>query len=601
MAIESRRSDGAMRLVLEFGPADGRIRAELITIGSNQYLTGVDAAGNELPWITSTIGEGDGAPLGDVTGAVGVIEGLDLAGGELPFVTVGREDCLDGGECFVLENPQDPSIQVLVDTSTYLPVMLRGRISEFENDAVVRIDWRARIDIRPPPNARTVTPEEFATTMFSLFVGLSIDGNDEPTGVERDAFFTELGAPLGASARDDRNDLFHGDPTITPVRYDASVDIREWGTGLVRFQGGAAAELFGPNGRYRCGSSDPVVICGGDAPESGAYLLVWGRVARTVPTTDDVLARTYWATFQDGDPANDFVSLPQFENDVLGGSDVQYWSEWRPGGWSLRRTFGPQLEPSATAAVAMILGDAVMFAVPVPELGDLGPLRLGFAGFSGPVIDPFGVDAASDRAPNPQEALTPLTDVLFWDVDLGAAPQASALSDSQALNCQTGEPLDASDLRAHLRPAAVSVAVADGEVVFTMAFDDIEDLTGYLGDENVTLVVGFGMRDPTGGDAGADSNWFFNDVSNTSASAQWDAGAGTFQATFADARGGAWELVNDTGLTVSTDGGRVAANVPIERVPQNAPWYALVYDLSLNACVAFGIEDGAAALPLPQG
>ena len=302
-----------------------------------------------------------------------------------------------------------------------------------------------------------------------------------------------------------------------------------------------------------------------------------------------------------GDPANDFVSLPQFQNDVLGGSDVQYWSEWRPGGWSLRRTFGPQLEPSATAAVAMILGDAVVFAIPVPELGDLGSLRLGFAGFSGPVLDPFGVDAASDRAPDAQQVLTPLTDVLFWEVDLGAAPQASALSDSQALGCQSGEPLDASDLRAHLRPTAVSVAVADGEVVFTMAFDHIEDLAGYLGNENVTLVVGFGMRDPTGGDAGSDSNWFFNDVSNTSASAQWDAGTGAFAATFADARGGDWELVGEAGLTVNTDGGRVEVGVPNNRVPQNAPWYALAYDLSLNACVAFGIEDGRAALPLPQG
>ncbi len=601
MVIESMLSDNAMRLVLDFGPEDRRVRVEMITIGSNQYITAVDAAGNQLPWVTSTISEDGAAPLGELTGAVGVIEGLEAADGDLPFITVGREACLTGGECFVLENPHDPSIQVLVDVVSYLPVMLRGRISESDSEATVPIEWGTRIDIEAPANARTVTPEEFATTMFSLFIGLSIDGSDESMGVERDAFFTELGAPLGVSAPDDANDLFHGDPTIAPVRYDASVDIWEWGAGLVRFQGEGAAELFGPNGRYKCGSQDPVVVCGNGTLESGVHVLVWGRVARTVPPADNVLARTYWATFGDGNPSNGFAALPQFENEVLEDSDVQYWAEWRPGGWSLRRTFGPQLEPSGTAALVMILGDTVVFAIPVSELGDLGTRRIGFASFSGPVINPFGVDATSDRAPDVRQSLTPLAEVLSWQIDYGAVSQTSALSDPQALDCQTGAAVDDSELRAHLRPADVSVAAASGEMIFTLTFGQIEDLAGYLSEEEVTLVVGFGMRDPTSGDAGGDPNWFFNNASNTSASAQWDAGAGSFGTTFADARTGAWELVEDAGLTVSSDGGQVAVSVPVERVPTNALWYALVYDLSLSACVAFGIEDGVAAVPLPQG
>ena len=64
-----------------------------------------------------------------------------------------------------------------------------------------------------------------------------------------------------------------------------------------------------------------------------------------------------------------------------------------------------------TAGAAMILGNVVVFWVPVSELDDLDALSLGVASFSGPVEDPYGVNGVLDRSPEPQQPLTPLDEV----------------------------------------------------------------------------------------------------------------------------------------------------------------------------------------------
>ena len=223
----------------------------------------------------------------------------------------------------------------------------------------------------------------------------------------------ELGASPYGEALDEVGDLFHGDPGIAQVRYDPTVDISTWGAGSIDLAEATARELFGPDGAFPCGSLDPVVACGAESVGPGAFLLVWSEVLDPVPLDDAAFERTFWALFQDGDPANDWEALPQFANDVLDASDTHYWMAAIPDGWELRRTFGAQLEPMPTAGAAMILGNVVVFWVPVSELGDLDALSLGVASFSGPVEDPYGVNGVLDRSPEPQQPLTPLDEVGF--------------------------------------------------------------------------------------------------------------------------------------------------------------------------------------------
>ena len=181
---------------------------------------------------------------------------------------------------------------------------------------------------------------------------------------ERAALWLELGASPYGEALDDAGDLFHGDPGIAPVRYDPTIDIRSWGAGVVELAEATARGLFGPDGAFPCGAADPVVACGADGVSAGSYLLVWIALLEPVPLDDAGFVRSYWAVFEDGDPSNDWVALPQFANDVLDGSDTHYRLETTPDGWDLARTFGPQLEPMRTTGAAMILEDIVVFLIP---------------------------------------------------------------------------------------------------------------------------------------------------------------------------------------------------------------------------------------------
>ena len=429
VTLELVPADEAMRMLMAFGAEDQKLSIELIVIGDTQYLRGVDPSGTESPWLASRMSAGEPALI-DAMGAGDLLDNMIPDDELATIVAVGVEDCGDGRQCFVLTSPEDTSVQLLVDTETYLPVVFRGRAldEDLDTDIELRMEWNAEVAISAPADAQQVSPDEFALALASFFFGTlgvaegpslppaAVDQESGEEGVlitERAALLLELGASPYGDARDDADDLFHGDPGIAPVRYDPTIDIRTWGAAVVELAEATARELFGPDGAFPCGAADPVVACGADGVSAGSYLLVWIALREPVPLDDAGFVRSYWAVFEDGDPSNDWVALPQFANDVLDGSDTHYRLEATPDGWQLARTFGPQLEPMRTTGAAMILEDIIVFLVPASELANLDALSLGVASFSGPAENPFGVGGALDRSPDVQQPLTPLGEVGF--------------------------------------------------------------------------------------------------------------------------------------------------------------------------------------------
>ncbi|MCY3914246.1 MAG: hypothetical protein OXG43_13525 [Chloroflexi bacterium] len=431
VTLELVPADEAVRMLMALGAGDQKLSLELIVIGDTQYFRTVDLDGTESPWLASGIGAGEPALI-DALGAGDLLDDMIPDDDQAPIEAVGVEACGDGRQCFVLTSPEDASVQLLVDTETYLPVAFRGAAllgEDFDTDVEVRMEWNADISISAPEDAQQVSPDEFGLALIGFFFGsagiaqgptLPPSTGGQPATVveivapdERAALWLELGASPYGEALDELGDLFHGDPGIAQVRYDPTVDIWNWGAGRIELAEATAGALFGPNGEFPCGSVDPVVACGADAVGPGDYLLIWSEMLDPVPLDDAAYVRTFWSLLQDGDPANDWEALPQFANDVLDGSDTHYWIAAIPGGWELRRTFGPQLEPMPTDGAAMILANVVVFWVPVSELGDLDTLSLGVASFSGPVDDPYGVNGTLDRSPEPQQPLTPLDEVGF--------------------------------------------------------------------------------------------------------------------------------------------------------------------------------------------
>ena len=432
VTLELVPADEAMRMLMAFGAEDQKLSIELIVIGDTQYLRGVDPSGTESPWLASRMSAGEPALI-DAMGAGDLLDNMIPDDELATIVAVGVEDCGDGRQCFVLTSPEDTSVQLLVDTETYLPVVFRGRAldEDLDTDIELRMEWNAEVAISAPADAQQVSPDEFALSLVSfLFMTQAIAQGPMPAPIvvtgpvvevpveavisdERTALWLELGASSYGDALDDADDLFHGDPGITPVRSDPTIDIRRWGVGVVELADPTSRELFGPDGAFPCGSADPVVACGADGLGAGSYLLVWIALLESVPLDDAEFVRSYWAVFEDGDTGNDFVALPQFANDVLDGTDTHYRLEATPDGWQLARTFGPQLEPMRTTGAAMILEDIIVFLVPASELANLDALSLGVASFSGPAENPFGVGGALDRSPDVQQPLTPLGEAGF--------------------------------------------------------------------------------------------------------------------------------------------------------------------------------------------
>ena len=228
---------------------------------------------------------------------------------------------------------------------------------------------------------------------------------------------TEAVQPESGSLSDEADDLFHGDPTISPVRQDNTVDTRHWGAGLLVPGTDPIGEIPGANGVFACGQTTvdtgATVVCGGGLA-AGPHVIVWNTLAAPVPVDAAESVRTYWTMFADPDPGNDFQALPRFANDVLGASDTHYWLDWDGIEWRLRRTTGARLTESPTGAWAVIVGSTVAMVIPQDELGPLDALRVGVSGYSGPLDSPYGVEATSDRAPGAQQPLAAMTEALQW-------------------------------------------------------------------------------------------------------------------------------------------------------------------------------------------
>lgn len=455
------------RRLLAFGAEDQNLSLELIAIGDAQYLRGVTESGPETPWLATSTGIGVPALI-VAAGVDDLIDRMIPGDNQAPFTAVGMDACGEGRHCFVLTRPLDPLWRLLVDTQTYLPAAIRGPALERSvgPDVETRVEWNAGVSISAPADAQQSLADELRPTLIWTFFGSSglgqmpVEGSDTvvAAGVERgqeapvvaavirefvrelpvevvvtreiiretpvegvtvpesEAFWRLFGASPYGEAIDEIGDQFRGNPDSSPARHDPKMDIWSWGVGRVELAQDTARALFGPDGAFPCGSFeplDPVVACGADGVSPGDYLVIWIEVLNTIVIFDPRYVRTFWALFQDGDPANDWEARPHFAGDVLDGSDSHYWIVKTPGGWELRRTFGPQLEPMPTDGAAMILANVVLLLVPVSELGDLDTLRLGVASFSGPITNPYGVNATLDRSPEPRQPLMPLDEVGF--------------------------------------------------------------------------------------------------------------------------------------------------------------------------------------------
>ncbi len=259
---------------------------------------------------------------------------------------------------------------------------------------------------------------------------------------------------------DPPGDCFHGDPTIGDVRADATIDTTAWLAGRLTVGDSRVAELFGPDGILACGREAsfvaPAVICSGETPSAGEYLVVTNRIDAGVPLDDPGQVRTFWVMLASDDHADDFQALPQFANDVLGGSDVQFWLAWDGEAWSLRRTEGAQLTDTPTQSLALLGDHGITVLIPTGEVrpglagslgalpviqigvGDLYPAtQVGVAGYSAPLQDPFGSEATSDRAPDAQMPLPTVADVLAWELTFDGPPPAP-LSAEASIRAEEG-------------------------------------------------------------------------------------------------------------------------------------------------------------------
>ncbi len=301
----------------------------------------------------------------------------------------------------------------------------------------------------PEPEATatpTPQPESTATPTAEPEPTATPTPGPEPEPETPLQFLARFAGPPAPANEHRAGELFHGDPTIAPARQDDTVDTVFWGAGLLNlFEGDDTAALIGPSGLLACGASPApgtLIVCGDQPPQPGVYVAVWNGLGAPVPIDDQAFVRTYWVMFEDGDPANNFVALPQFANDVLGNSDVQFWLELRPGNEpTLTRRQGPELVGTPTGAIAAILNDTVVLFIPaheiIPmELGGIGALPIvpspegvfvGVSAFSGPVDNPFGPEATSDRVPGPQAPLPNLGDSLLWDVTFGGVTSVEEL------------------------------------------------------------------------------------------------------------------------------------------------------------------------------
>lgn len=427
MMVETGPAGDSMRTLMTTASSGRPLSIEMLRVENMIFARGHDADGNWTPWVGSIVAEDLAMPLGAMGTAIEDLEALGVSGDDPGYSVIGKVGCSDGQTCFLLQLPdfgEGQFAELLVDTETYLPVVMRLRLEGFPGVYDMLIDWNADVDITAPQDAPMLTSEEFTAAVSRLVAvqtGAIVDANlPDPAAVggpeagivELIRLLPELGALPDAEARDGIDDLFHPDLDSANVRSDSTIDIDTWGAGVVDLSDAGARALFGPDGALACGPANPAVVCGATEVAPGRYLVVWMALVDEFRLDDDSLFRSFWAVFDDGDPANDPPRLPMISRDVLESADQNYRIEATRSGWRLVRTFGPEFERTPTGGAAIVVEDVVLFWVPVSELGDLEALSLGVASSSGSNLNPFGPNGAFDRSPDPGQPLTPLEDVL---------------------------------------------------------------------------------------------------------------------------------------------------------------------------------------------
>lgn len=427
MMVETGPAGDTMRTLMTSASSGRPLSIEMLRVENTLFARGHDADGNWTPWVGSIVAEDLALPLGAMGTAIEDLEALGVSGDDPGYSVIGKVGCPDGRTCFLLQLPdfgEGQFVELLVDTETYLPVVMRLRLEGFPGVYDMLIDWNADVDITAPPDAQMLTSEEFTAAVSTLIAeqsGAIVDSNlPDPTAaggpdeaiLELIRLLPELGALPDMEARDGRGDLFHPDLDTANVRSDSTIDIDTWGAGAVDLSDSGARELFGPDGALACGPANPAVVCGGTEVAPGQYLVVWLALVDEFRLDDDSLFRTFWAVFDDGDPANDPPRLPMISRDVLESADQNYRIEATRSGWRLVRTFGPEFERTPTGGAAILAEAVVLFWLPVSELGDPEALSLGVASSSGSRSSPFGPNGAFDRSPDPGQPLTPLEEVL---------------------------------------------------------------------------------------------------------------------------------------------------------------------------------------------
>ena len=214
--IAHRESTGDAWMRVTVGGSDDAAWMELLIVGERTFVRGKTAA-ETIDWLAAPNDDAvTGAGLaGDLT------PGTALA--EAPLTAVAVEACGEGRSCFVLENTDDPSSLLLVDTQTYLPVAMRSVPAEGEAAGTqVDLIWGGEFEFVAPADVTEVTEEELALALFTLLLGMAAT-EDEPAPSP---------TPLAAGDRGNRAE---------PLAIGSTIELNGYSVEVVEFLRGDAA------------------------------------------------------------------------------------------------------------------------------------------------------------------------------------------------------------------------------------------------------------------------------------------------------------------------------------------------------------------------
>ena len=359
--IAYRESTGDTWMRVTVGETEGAAWMELLIVGERTFVRG-KTAGETIDWLAGPSGNAvtGESVAGDLT------PGAALA--EAPLTAIAVEVCGEGRACFVLENADDPSALLLVDTQTYLPVAMRSVPAEGETSGTqVDLVWGGEFDFVAPADATEVTEEELALALFTLLLGMAAI-EDEPVPSP---------TPLAAGDRGNREQ---------PLAIGSTIELNGYTVEVLEFLRGEAAlanllEANSFNGPPAAGNEyvqiHLSVANDGTGPDSGSQIQAY---------------RLTGSSSISFDPALVFQTEPGLDVPLGAGDNTDGWIafEVSPDETDLILVFGPfvidgiystgylALEPGASVPT-----DRESF----PEPTDVGLTRTNPAPIGAPVVN----------------------------------------------------------------------------------------------------------------------------------------------------------------------------------------------------------------------